>query len=162
MINTYDLIVVGAGAIGSAAAYHAAKSGYRVLLLERFEIDHQHGSSYGASRIIRYAYDNLACATLMKAAYPAWQAFEEASGERLYTRTGGIDFGFPHEPSLLETARSLDRAGIPYERLSPAEAQARFPQFRFDDGMEIGSESARGIATRRQHRETMGMKAEGA
>ena len=41
----YDLIVIGAGAVGSATAYHAAKAGHRVLLLEQYAIDHQRGSS---------------------------------------------------------------------------------------------------------------------
>lgn len=145
MSPSYDVIVVGAGAVGSAAAYYAAQAGVRVLLVERFEVDHQHGSSYGASRIIRYAYDNVTCATLMQAAYPAWRAFEAASGEHLLTQTGGIDFGFPDEPSLVETERSLQTIGVPYEVLSPREAEARFPQFRFDDEMKVLYQADSGV-----------------
>ena len=145
MAQSYDVIVVGAGAGGSAAAYHAARAGHSVLLIERFEIDHQNGSSYGASRIIRYAYDNLPCANLMKAVYPAWRAFEEASGERLYTRSGGLDFGFPDEPTMIETARSLDNSAIPYESLPRRDAEARFPQFRFEDGMQILFQADSGV-----------------
>lgn len=145
MAQAYDIIVVGAGAVGSAAAYHAAKAGHRVLLIERFEIDHQNGSSYGASRIIRYAYDNLFCANLMKAVYPAWRAFEADSGEQLYTRTGGLDFGFPDEPTMIETRRSLDNGGIPYELLSPDDARERFPQFRFEDGIQVIYQADSGV-----------------
>ncbi|MBE2269229.1 MAG: FAD-dependent oxidoreductase, partial [Anaerolinea sp.] len=80
---TFDLIVIGAGAVGSAAAYHAAKTGRRVLLLEQYELDHQRGSSYGLSRIIRYVYDHPIYINLARAAYPAWRALEDEAGERL-------------------------------------------------------------------------------
>ncbi len=56
----YDAIVIGLGVVGSTAAWHLARSGQRVLALEQFELDHQQGSSYGSSRIIRYAYDHPA------------------------------------------------------------------------------------------------------
>ena len=102
-----DLIVIGAGAVGSATAYHAAKAGHSVLLLEQYAIDHQRGSSYGYSRIIRYAYDHPAYVELAKAAYPAWHDFEQESGETLYVRTGGLDFAFPGEPSFVTTVNTL-------------------------------------------------------
>ncbi len=50
---SYDTIVVGVGGHGSAACYHLAKSGAKVLGLERFHIGHELGSSHGDSRIIR-------------------------------------------------------------------------------------------------------------
>jgi len=145
MNNHYDVIVVGAGAVGSAAAYHAAKAGHRVLLLEQFEIDHQLGSSYGASRIIRYAYDNPVYVELAKATFPGWQALEAEAGERLYTRTGGIDFAPAGEPALSDIARSLQTAGIPFEVLTPEEARARFPQFRFEDDFQIIYQADSGV-----------------
>lgn len=134
---TYDAIVLGAGAMGSAAAYYLAKAGQRVLLLEQFEIDHQKGSSYGFSRIIRYSYDDPRYIELAKATYPLWFALEDEAGDQLYIKTGGIDFGTPDEPSLQSTIESVKNASIPHEILTPAEAVQRFPQFRFDDDMTI-------------------------
>lgn len=131
--------------MGSAAAYHLAKAGQKVLLIEQFEIDHQKGSSYGRSRIIRYAYDHPAYINLMKAAYPAWFELEQESGEKLYTRTGGIDFGRADQTSLQDTMKSMSETGIPYETLLPIEAQQRFPQFRFDDDMLIVYQANTGI-----------------
>ncbi len=145
MTSTYDVIVLGAGAMGSAAAYHLAKSGVRVLLLEQFEIDHQKGSSYGYSRIIRYAYEHPAYIRLMKAAYPAWHAFEEEAGEKLYTRTGGLDFGRPSQSSLQRVITALTETNIPFDSLSPAEAAKHFPQFRFDEDMQIIYQADAGI-----------------
>lgn len=145
MKNTFDAIVLGAGALGSAAAYHLAKTGQKVLLLEQFELDHQKGSSYGHSRITRYAYDNPVYVNLMKSVYPAWATFEQEAGEKLYTRTGGIDFGRSAQTSLQAVMDSMTEAEIPYEALSPTEAQKRFPQFRFDDDMLIVYQADTGI-----------------
>ncbi len=141
----YDLIVIGAGAVGSATAYHAAKAGRRVLLLEQFEINHQRGSSYGYSRIIRYAYNLPAYVDLMRAAYPAWHAFEQDSGETIYTKTGGIDFAPAGEASLHEVIDALVETGIEHEVMSGTEARGRFPQFQFDDDMEVLYQADAGV-----------------
>ena len=50
---TYDVIIIGMGGMGSAAAWHLARRGQRVLGLERFDIPHAMGSSHGVNRIIR-------------------------------------------------------------------------------------------------------------
>jgi len=132
-MQKFDVIVLGAGAMGSAAAYHLAKAGQRVLLLEQFEIDHQKGSSYGYSRIIRFSYNDAAYIKLAKATYPLWATLAEESGERLHIKTGGLDFGAPTESTLQDTITSLRSADIPFEILAPRDAEKRFPQFRFDD-----------------------------
>ncbi len=95
MAQHFDAIVVGAGGVGSAPAYYLAKAGQRVLLLEQFELNHQNGSSYGNSRVIRYTYDNPIYVDLMRAAYPLWFALQDEAQEQLYVKTGGLDFGFP-------------------------------------------------------------------
>jgi sarcosine oxidase len=135
MDSSYDVIVVGAGAAGSATAYHSAKAGHRTLLLEQFEIDHGRGSSHGASRIIRYAYDHPIYIQMAKAAYPAWSELEEEAGETLVVHTGGVDFSRRGEPMFEGMLRSLVETGIPHEIFSPEEARHRFPQFRLDDDM---------------------------
>lgn len=140
-----DLIVIGAGVVGSATAYHAAKAGHRVLLLEQYAIDHQRGSSHGYSRIIRYAYDHVAYIRLMQAAFPAWRAFEEDCGESLYLLSGGIDFAPPDEPLFAKMVDCLTQMDIPHELMSAADAGARFPQFRFDDDMEVLYQADAGV-----------------
>ncbi len=135
MANQYDVIVLGLGVMGSAAAYHLANDGQRVLALEQFELDHRMGSSYGESRIIRYAYDHPAYVEMSKAAFPMWRALEEASGQQLMVRTGGLDFGAADSPSLLVTRDNLKAEGIPFDWLTPGEVSRRFPQFRLADNM---------------------------
>ena len=51
MADRYDAVVVGLGALGSAAAMHLARGGLRVLGLERFELGHQRGASHDTSPI---------------------------------------------------------------------------------------------------------------
>jgi monomeric sarcosine oxidase len=133
----YDVIVLGAGAMGSAAAYYLAKAGQRVLLLEQFEIDHQKGSSYGLSRLIRYSYNDPRYVKLVRAAFPLWHALEEATGETLYMQCGGIDFGNPSSKYLQDTMRSLREMDIAHEILTPEEGRKRFPQFNFTDDMVV-------------------------
>jgi glycine/D-amino acid oxidase-like deaminating enzyme len=95
MAQHFDAIVIGAGGVGSAAAYYLAKAGQKVLLLEQFELDHQNGSSYGYSRVIRYTYDNPIYVNLMRDAYPLWFALQDEADEQLYVKTGGWILAFP-------------------------------------------------------------------
>ncbi len=135
--TSYDVIVLGLGAMGSAAAYHLARAGKRVLALEQYELDHQKGSSYGESRIIRYAYDHPAYIEMAKASFPLWHEVEADSGKSLLVQTGGLDFGLPDDPHFAETRRSLDVSGIQYDWLTPQQVSERLPQFTLQVG-EMG------------------------
>lgn len=145
--NTYDVIVLGAGGMGSAAAYYLARAGHSVLVLEQFEIDHQRGSSWGYTRIIRYTYDHPAYIELARATYPLWQALEAESGETLVIRTGGLDFGVAGDPTLQATIDNARRFNLPHELLSPDDAMRRFPQFRFSEDMQVLYQPDSGIVT---------------
>lgn len=135
--TTYDVIVLGAGAMGSAAAYYAARRGLRVLLLEQFEIDHQWGSSWGQGRIIRYSYADPEYIQLARETYPLWRELEAEAGEELWIVTGGIDFGHLEDERLTSTIRAVQGAGLSHELLTPDEANRRFPHFRFSDAMTV-------------------------
>jgi len=139
-MSTFDVIVIGAGAMGSAAAYHAAKSGQRVLLLEQFEIDHQQGSSYGFSRIIRYVYDHPTYIKLAQASYPAWRALEEEAGERLMIQSGGVTFSPPDDPDFVSTLNAMRDMSIPFEMIDSDELARRYPQFRVPPEMSIATQ----------------------
>jgi len=131
--------------MGSATAYYLARDGYRVLVLEQFDLQHEKGSSNDHSRIIRYAYDHPTYINLMRAAYPLWRAWEEASQATLYIQTGGIDIGNASDSSFAATRQSLAGTGIAHEILTPSEAAARFPMFRFDDDVDIIYQADTGI-----------------
>ena len=137
MSETFDAIVIGAGAMGSAAAYYLSRRGQKTLLLEQFELDHRKGSSYGYSRIIRYAYDHPEYVELAQDAYPLWFALQDELGQTLYIKTGGIDFGPADDAMLQATIAAVKSSGIAHELLSVEAAHRRFPQFRFNDDFLI-------------------------
>jgi len=87
----YDAIVVGLGAMGSAAAYHLAGRGQRVLGIEAFARGHELGSSAGLTRVIRLAYfEHADYVPLLRRAWELWEALELEAGERLLVPTGGL------------------------------------------------------------------------
>src|SRR5579862_6053812 len=91
---TYDVIVLGLGAMGSAAAQHLAQRGKRVLGIEQFTSPHDRGSSHGASRMIRQAYsESPAYVPLVLRAYELWEKLEQDTGQRLLNITGGLILG---------------------------------------------------------------------
>lgn len=132
----WDLIVVGLGALGSAAAYWAStRPGTRVLGLERFEFGHGNGASADHSRIIRLSYHRPDYVRLAKRAYKSWEAVEEESGERIVTVTGGIDL-WPADAAIPQSdyTASLAAEDVPFELLDAAEVMRRWPQWRLSDG----------------------------
>lgn len=130
-MERYDLVVVGAGVMGAATAYHMARRGRRVLLLEQFALGHERGSSHGHSRIFRLAYDSTDYASLALAALPLWRELEQEAGAALLRLTGGLDFADADSPAIAATAAALAALGLPFEHVDRAAAAARFPQFAF-------------------------------
>src|SRR5436190_7553390 len=91
---TYDVIVLGTGGVGSAALYHLARRGAKVLGLDRFPPAHDRGSSHGRTRIIRQAYfEHPDYVPLLKRAYELWFRLEHASGRKLYHEVGLLEIG---------------------------------------------------------------------
>ena len=131
MSNSYDVIVLGVGAMGSAALYHLAKRGRRCLGLEQFNVPHDRGSSHGVTRIIRLPYyEHSSYVPLVRRAYRLWQELESVTGTRLLHVTGSVDAG-PPESSLFEGAkRSCALYDLPHEILTSAELTKRFPGYR--------------------------------
>ena len=74
---THDVIVVGLGAMGSAALYHLARRNIRAIGLERFEPGHERGSSHGRTRIIRHGYfEHPSYVPLVRRAAAMWRELE--------------------------------------------------------------------------------------
>jgi len=123
-----EVIVVGLGAMGSAAAWQLARRGRRVLGFDRFSPPHTLGSSHGRSRIIREAYfEHPSYVPLIRRAYEGWAELERESGRRLLRQTGGLMAG-PEGGVLVAGARRSALAhGLPHEVLDAAEIRRRFP-----------------------------------
>src|SRR5271169_6062117 len=101
MTTHADLIIVGAGLAGSAAAWAASARGLDVVLLEAFGPGHRNGSSHGSARIFRRAYLDPLYVRLTGSAEERWRQLEDQAGERLLTLSGGLDFGATRDPVRL-------------------------------------------------------------
>src|SRR2546422_6636038 len=128
---TADIIVLGLGAMGSAAAYHLARRGVRVLGIEQYTPAHEQGSSHGRSRIIREAYfEHPDYVPLIQRAYELWRGLQREAGERLLVMTGGLMIG-PESGVLVHGALTSARAHrLPYELITPEGGERRVPPFR--------------------------------
>jgi sarcosine oxidase len=126
----YDVAVVGLGAMGSAALYHLATRGQRVIGLERVTPGHEGGSSHGESRIIRMAYfEHPSYVPLLHCAYANWRALERATGAELLTITGILESGVPGSTVVDGARRAAVEHGLPHEMLSARQVAERFPAF---------------------------------
>lgn len=132
----YEHIILGGGIMGAATAEHLARRGKQVLLLEQFQPGHSRGSSHGDGRIIRFAYPEPIYLEMAQLAYPAWAELEQRSGQPLIQITGGWDCGPAGCFQLNELEANFQHYHIPYERLTAAQSNHRFPQFHLDEGSE--------------------------
>lgn len=123
------MAVVGAGVMGSSAAWRLARRGREVLLLEQFQLGHSNGSSHGPTRVFRFVYADPFYVSLAQRALRLWRELEKESGEYLLDITGGIDVG-SHE-ALAPVAEALDQSGATYERIE--NVTSRFPGVRFEE-----------------------------
>ena len=131
MPNSFDVIVVGIGSMGSAAVNALAARGLRVLGLETFGPAHDQGSAHGGSRIVRQSYfEGPAYVPLLRAAYDGWRALEEASGRPLLELCGGLYIGDPAGPVFSGSLASARIHGLEHEVLDAAEIHTRFPTMR--------------------------------
>lgn len=134
-MERYDVVVVGVGGMGSAALYHLARRGKRVLGLERFDIPHDLGSSHGLTRIIRLAYfEDPSYVPLLHRAYELWRELQEDAGEQLLYVTGILEAG---ERIYDGALRSCHEHDLPHEQLDGAEVSRRFPAYRLPAGLSV-------------------------
>jgi len=127
----FDVIVVGAGGLGSAVLYHLARAGATVLGLDRFAPPHDRGSSHGGTRIYRQAYyEAPEYVPLAVRALELWRALERDSGTTLFAKTGGLTIGAEDSELVSGALRSAKLHGISHETLTASEASGRFPAFR--------------------------------
>lgn len=133
----YDVIVVGLGAMGSAAAYQLTRMGATVLGIDRFAPPHRLGSTHGDTRITRLAVaEGPAYVPLVRRSHEIWRDLERHTGETLLTQCGGLVMavpdgrGRPGESSFLtRTVAAAHAHDIPHEKLTAEEVAARFPSF---------------------------------
>ena len=140
----YDAVVVGLGAMGSAAVYQLAKSGATVLGIDRFSPPHTHGSTHGDTRITRVAIgEGFEYVPLVRRSHQLWREMEDQTGTQLLEQCGGLVLAPRTSQSMHGSESFLDQTvaaarefGIDHRVLSPAEVAEQFPQFRLS-GSEL-------------------------
>ena len=143
---TYDLIVVGLGAMGRAAACQAAQRGARVLGLDAHPDGHDLGSSHGMTRATRTAYfEAPEYVPLVRRAHAHWQDLERETDQQLLTMTGALYLGPPGNPLTTGVLRAADEHGLAHDVLAGAGFARRFPGFALPEGWEAVWESGGGI-----------------
>lgn len=135
MVGTYDVIVIGVGAMGSATVYELAKRGKRVLGLERFDIPNDQGSSHGVNRIIRLAYyEHPSYVPLLRRSYELWHEIESRASEKLLYKIGSIDTDAENGNVFTGSLESCQVHDIPHEVLTAAETNKRFAGYNLPNG----------------------------
>ncbi len=148
-VASYDAVVIGLGALGSAAACRLAMSpgGPRVLGLEQFELNHDKGASQDVSRITRVSYHRREYVELAVEAQAAWAEIEQAAATKVITYTGGLDLGPPDAPEDIDDyGRAMTEAGITFEWLDDAQIARRWPVWRLPSGTRGIFQDRGGIA----------------
>lgn len=130
MTTNLDTIVVGGGAMGSAAAWALAGRGRDVTLLEQFGPGHRIGASHGATRNLNLGYADPDYVAMLAEAVRLWGELEAESGEILLARTGVVNHGT--DPRLGAVRDALLAAGLQAEFLAAGEAAERWRGIRFD------------------------------
>jgi sarcosine oxidase len=140
-------VVIGAGAMGSATAYHLALRGEPVVLIEQFALGHDRGSSHGAARIIRHSYADPRYARLMPAAFEAWRDLEADAAQPLYIRTGGVSISPAGVDYVAQVASSLKELGVPHRRMSGSAWNEVNPAFSVPGDYDVVFEPDAGMIT---------------
>lgn len=133
--TSFQTIVVGVGAMGSAALAHLAARGVRALGIEQHALGHALGSSHGHSRVIRKAYfEDPRYVPLLQRSYALWRSLEEETGQSLIVPAGCLNFGPGDHPSIQLVLESARRHALLHEVLDEAEIRARWPALRPNRG----------------------------
>ena len=140
-----DIIVIGLGAMGSAACYHLAKRGAKVIGIDRYSPPHVFGSTHGDTRITRQAIgEGERFVPFALRSYEIWREIESETGADLLTVTGGLIISSAGEHALhgnanfvRTTIAAAVKFGIKHRVLDAREIRDAFPQFSLS-GSEVG------------------------
>ncbi len=132
--KTYDVAVIGAGVFGAWTAWHLAKRGRRVLLLEAYGPGHSRASSGGETRIIRMGYgaDELYTRWSQRS-LTQWKEFVAATRQPLFLETGVLWMAGKNDARLRETATTLKRCAVVLEEYDRAALEKRYPQIALEE-----------------------------
>ncbi|PIA43726.1 hypothetical protein AQUCO_01800051v1 [Aquilegia coerulea] len=122
----FDVIVIGAGIMGSCAAYQLSKHGQKVVLLEQFDFLHQLGSSHGESRTIRATYPEDYYSDMVIESSRLWEEAESEIGYQVYIKTPQFDMGPKNNKSLQCVIENCKSSSLPCSVLDNKQVSEQF------------------------------------
>ncbi len=128
-----DVIVIGAGSVGSMAAWQLASRGHRVVAIDRSSVPGPFSAYAGESRLFRMIYrEGSQYMPLLLRSRELWHRLEAESGRELLRITGGVTISREGVPSFEELLRSSREQRLEFELLQGEEARARLPLHAVD------------------------------
>ncbi|XP_059290692.1 probable sarcosine oxidase [Lycium ferocissimum] len=113
-MEMFDVIVIGAGIMGSCTAYETSKRNQKTLLLEQFDFLHHRGSSHGESRTIRATYPEHYYSKMALKSETLWREAEEEIGYKVYFKTSQFDLGPKDKKALQAVISSCEKNSISF------------------------------------------------
>jgi sarcosine oxidase len=133
-MDNADVIVIGLGAMGSAACRQLTARGASVIGIDRYAPPHPFGSTHGDTRITRLAIgEGREYVPLARRSHQLWREIERDSDVELLHQPGIVIMAHPSSRFLRETREAARRYGIAHRDLSNAELRAGFPMFAVDE-----------------------------
>jgi sarcosine oxidase len=130
-----DVIIVGAGSVGSMAAWQLSRAGVNVVAIDRFSIPGPFSAYAGESRLFRKVYAEGGHYTpVLARAQELWRELERESGLSLLKTPGAVTILDNDHPEVASLTAAATDHGLTFTRLAGDEARAAYPEHTIRDG----------------------------
>ncbi len=146
MSNTADVLIIGGGVQGASLAFHLARRGVKVIVLEKTFV--AAGATGRSSGLVRMHYDTEAASRLAWVSFQYFRNWQEVvGGECGFTRTGFLQIvGSDLEAALKVNTAMHQRIGIPSFLITADDVKRLAPSFATDDFVVAAYEPESGYA----------------
>jgi 4-methylaminobutanoate oxidase (formaldehyde-forming) len=132
--NTAQAVIVGGGIVGCSTAYHLAKLGWDVVLLERKKLTS--GTTFHAAGLVGQLRSNATITQLLGYSVDLYNSLEEETGLGTgWKMNGGLRLACNQErwTEVKRQATTAHSFGLDMQLLTPKEAQELWPLMTIDD-----------------------------
>jgi len=131
----HDVAVIGAGVFGAWTAWHLARRGASVAVVDAYGVGHARASSGGESRVIRLSYGaDPIYSPMARESLSAWAEVSARGREPILHRTGVLWFSPATDDYMAKSVDWLAANQAPHRRMDLAGLSAAYPQIVFREG----------------------------